>query len=239
MTDNDNLELKKRSRRRLVGAAALALIAAIVLPMVMDDEPGVPVQDIQVTIPDREADSLLARPIGGRTLVPVEPQAALAPFEQAPSESAVVGEDVLDEAVAPTPPLAAVPEVRQPAASAESKPAVPAAKPTPTPTREPAPTPSAGKDDEAARVKAILEGRLGGETVARAPSYVVQVGAFSESATAASLSADLRGRGFKAFTEEAGAVTRVRVGPYGSRDEAEQAAERLSAEGLKAVVTAR
>lgn len=245
MIDNDNLELKKRSRRRLVGAAALALIAAIVLPMVMDDEPGVPVQDIQVTIPDREADSLLARPIGGRTLVPVEPQAAPAPFEQAPGESAVLGEDVIDEAVAPA-PLAAVPEARQPAASAASKPVAPEAKPAaandepaPTPTREPAPPPAAGKDDEAARVKAILEGRLGGETVARTQSYVVQVGAFSETATASSLSADLRGRGFKAFTEEAGAVTRVRVGPYGSRDEAEKAAERLAAQGLKAVVTAR
>ena len=40
------LELKKRARRRLVGAAALALLAAVVLPMVMDHEPRQPAQDV-------------------------------------------------------------------------------------------------------------------------------------------------------------------------------------------------
>lgn len=271
MIDNDNLELKKRSRRRLVGAAALALVAAIVLPMVMDDEPGVPAQDIQVTIPDREADSLLARPIGGRGLASVDGQAAPAPFEQAPDAPGEAGEDLPNSPVAadaPTaPPLAAAQDTPEPAASQPREPAAavtpvtpaprPAADsarparaeprpgpqsdtPAPAPERKPA---STSAQDEAARVKAILEGRLGGETVAQAQTqtqtYVVQVGAFSERATADSLKADLNGRGFKAFTEQAGKVTRVRVGPYGSRGEAEQAADRLAARGLKAVVTLR
>ena len=43
--------LKKRARRRLIGAVALALFAAIVLPMVMDRQPAQPVKDIQVRIP--------------------------------------------------------------------------------------------------------------------------------------------------------------------------------------------
>ncbi len=47
------LELKKRARRRLVGAAALALLAAVILPMVMDHEPRQPAQDVQITIPRR------------------------------------------------------------------------------------------------------------------------------------------------------------------------------------------
>ncbi|HHW63868.1 MAG TPA: SPOR domain-containing protein, partial [Rhodocyclaceae bacterium] len=34
MSDAENLEIKKRARRRLVGAVALALLAAVVLPMV-------------------------------------------------------------------------------------------------------------------------------------------------------------------------------------------------------------
>ena len=33
-----NLQLKKRARRRLVGAIAFAGLAAVVLPMVMDEE---------------------------------------------------------------------------------------------------------------------------------------------------------------------------------------------------------
>lgn len=49
-TDEATL-LKKRARRRLIGAAALALFAAIVLPMVMDHQPPAPLKDIQVRIP--------------------------------------------------------------------------------------------------------------------------------------------------------------------------------------------
>ena len=49
-TDEATL-LKKRARRRLVGAVALALFAAIVLPMVMDHQPPAPLKDIQVRIP--------------------------------------------------------------------------------------------------------------------------------------------------------------------------------------------
>ena len=37
--DDAQTDLKKRARRRLVGAAALALFAVIVLPMIMDPEP--------------------------------------------------------------------------------------------------------------------------------------------------------------------------------------------------------
>jgi len=48
------LQLKKRARRRLVGAVAFAGLAAVVLPMVMDDEPKQQAQDIQIRIPGQE-----------------------------------------------------------------------------------------------------------------------------------------------------------------------------------------
>ncbi|MFZ2628896.1 MAG: SPOR domain-containing protein, partial [Rugosibacter sp.] len=56
------LQLKKRARRRLVGAAALALLAVIVLPMVMDREPRPSVQDIQVRIPSQDNEGLAPLP---------------------------------------------------------------------------------------------------------------------------------------------------------------------------------
>lgn len=49
--EGDATQLKKRARRRLIGAAALAMLAAIVLPMVMDHQPAPPLRDIQVRIP--------------------------------------------------------------------------------------------------------------------------------------------------------------------------------------------
>jgi DedD protein len=85
VADSDNLEFKKRSRRRLVGAAALALLAAIILPMIMDSEPQLPVRDIQVSIPDRDADSRQARPIAGRPVA--DAGIAPPPQEQPPATS--------------------------------------------------------------------------------------------------------------------------------------------------------
>lgn len=86
MTENDisadpELQLKKRARRRLVGAAALALLAVIVLPMVMDHDPRPPVQDIQVKIPSRETGGLAAKILSNdavvRPLPAVQPKAVI------------------------------------------------------------------------------------------------------------------------------------------------------------------
>lgn len=55
------IDLQKRARRRLVGATALALTAAVVLPMVMDRDPKPQLQDIQIRIPSREKVEQTAR----------------------------------------------------------------------------------------------------------------------------------------------------------------------------------
>jgi DedD protein len=70
MSDEDTLssptiDLKKRARRRLVGAAALALFAVIVLPIVMDSEPKPNGQEIQIHIPSQDGDSLATRIVPG------------------------------------------------------------------------------------------------------------------------------------------------------------------------------
>jgi DedD protein len=235
VADNDNLELKKRSRRRLVGAAALALLAALILPMIMDDEPGLPAHDIQVSIPDRAADAALARPIGGRPLVIVEDEAYSAlPDEQlGSSEVEELSAPVVVEAAPVTPtPSRSIPEPVAPPPSA--RPAVPE---TPV-VRAPPQAPAAPDLDEAARVQAILEGRMGA-TPPASGAFMVQVGAFGEREKAESLRQELVARGFSAAIESAGGVNRVRVGPYPSREEAERAEARLSAAGRPGVVIAR
>jgi len=229
VTDGDNLELRKRARRRLVGAAALALLAAIVLPMIMDDEPGLTVQDIQVTIPDRNADTLQSRPIANRQSTPAEsdPDVAPAPQEQPPAAAVRSGEEGSGggQSVAP----GESPQPRDLVESGAGQQAV----------RKPvSQTPATGeKPDEAARVQAILEGRQVSSANARA--YVVQVGAFSDPGKANVFGTDLKGKGFTAYTEQSGSVTRVRVGPFNSREEAEKVAARLEALGFGGVVTSR
>src|SRR5471032_2713442 len=52
--DDPVLPEKKRARRRLVGAIALALMVAIVLPMVLDSEPKPLASDIDIRIPSKD-----------------------------------------------------------------------------------------------------------------------------------------------------------------------------------------
>lgn len=75
-------QLKKRARRRLIGAVALAMLAAIVLPMVMDHQPAPPLRDIQVRIPSpdegvmqRVAPKQAAAPQKAKAEKPVPPPA--------------------------------------------------------------------------------------------------------------------------------------------------------------------
>ena len=221
MSDAEHLEIKKRARRRLVGAIALALLAAIVLPVMMEQEPRPTTADIQITIPDRNAGAEPARPA---TALP-------------------------DGTSFPT--VVPGPEEQMPAAAAEPAPApaelVPPTAATPAPDAEPpskTARPEAGKAEaaraesaaaEAARARALLEGK----EVPRGDSFVLQIGAFSDADKAERLAAELKKQGFAAYTEHAGKVVRVRVGPVAGRSAADKAALQLKALGFSTVITAR
>ena len=221
MSDAEHLEIKKRARRRLVGAIALALLAAIVVPVMMEQEPRPTTADIQITIPDRNAGAEPARPA---TALP-------------------------DGTSFPT--VVPGPEEQMPAAAAEPAPApaelVPPTAATPAPDAEPpskTARPEAGKAEaaraesaaaEAARARAILEGK----EVPRGDSFVLQIGAFSDADKAERLAAELKKQGFAAYTEHAGKVVRVRVGPVAGRSAADKAAVQLKVLGFSTVITAR
>ncbi|MBD5800747.1 cell division protein FtsN [Azoarcus sp. Aa7] len=232
MTDSDNVELKKRARRRLVGAAALALLAAIILPMVMDQEPSAPAQDIQVTIPDREADNTLSRPIASRPARDPDSQLAPPPEEQPPTP---VPPEVPRQEVAanvqPSPRPAPAPATADgPKGTAPAGAAVEPQKSAPSLAAKNATT-------DRARAQAILEGKPAVPSAPAAGSgFIVQIGAFGDGSKAASIAADLKRRGFAAYTEKVGAMTRVRIGPFGGRDDAEKAAQRVRASGMSGSV---
>ena len=69
-------------------------------------------------------------------------------------------------------------------------------------------------------------------------TYIVQVGAFANAATATQEAEKLKGWGFKAYTEQIGGTTRVRVGPYTVRSKADDARAALENHGLHPVITA-
>jgi DedD protein len=106
---------KKRARRRLVGAIALALAVAIGLPMVLDSEPKSTVGDIAINMPSKDKPG---EPLnGGPATVPAplpaaEPQPGIpaAPAESAPAPAAA-------KPAAPVPAAVAKPAAAAPAPS--------------------------------------------------------------------------------------------------------------------------
>jgi len=145
MTDTSDaqLQLKKRARRRLVGAVAFAGLAAIVLPMVMDEEPKVPAQEVQIRIPSLdqpafEPGKLAASPAtkaapAAPAVTPAQPELAAPP--------------------APLPIPAAPPEVAKPAVAEKAAPK-PGEKPVEKGAEKPAVKAEAPADKTTARAPA-------------------------------------------------------------------------------------
>lgn len=238
------LELKKRARRRLVGAAALALLAAVVLPMVMDHEPRPVNQDIQVRIPSPEgsggiASRLLPAKPAATPLPPVVPAAEPVAPERKVEAKAESGKpdakpepkpDPKHEAKAETPSQAvATPAVKVPEKPAADK--APTDKPAADkPVVTPAEKAAEAKSDEARANKALA----GGEGAAT--QWVVQLGAYKESGNVKLLLAKLKEMGVPTYTEKfdspQGPRTRVRAGPFPNKDAAEKARAKAKIVGV-------
>ncbi|MDD5249423.1 MAG: SPOR domain-containing protein [Rhodocyclaceae bacterium] len=220
---DEQLELKKRARRRLVGATALALLAAIVLPVVMDHEPRPANQDIQVRIPSQDA----VNGIAARVL-PAKPAATpLPPVAEAPPPAAPSAE-----------PKAEAKGEAKPEPKAEAKPAADAPKaavavPAPSAAAAKSAAKAADKPSDKKAEEARAVNALGGDAAAQ---WVVQLGAYKEAGNVKLLLAKLKGVGLPAYTEKfdspQGPRTRVRAGPFASKDAAEKARTKVKIIGV-------
>lgn len=77
---SEELQLKKRARRRLVGAIALVLIVVVFLPMLLDNEPKPVSQDVEIHIPSSaEADGAETESTASLRFTPVEPSESKSP----------------------------------------------------------------------------------------------------------------------------------------------------------------
>lgn len=225
-------DLRKRARRRLLGAIALALTAAIVLPIVMDHEPRQPAQDIAVRIPSRDNAPPLASP--ARTEVPDAEDAIPPPPPD--SEPVPAGRPEPVAVVPPKLPVSVKPEpVKPPPVKAEApKPEV--QKPETPKAEAPKAEPSKPAAADASRAAALLDGKTG--------PIALQLGVFSDAANVAKLRARAKELGFASFTEDVKLAdgqtrTRVKVGPFASRAAAEAAQHKLEAAGMRSMLAPR
>lgn len=227
------LQVKKRARRRLVGAVAFVSVVALVLPMVMDHQPRQVVQDVEIRIP-------------GQDEKPFAPKFSTAPVEK----PAAVAVDKPLSAEPPVLPTAKVVEtvreksVDKPAEKFLEKPVEKPAKvekvlekPLEKHTEKAVP-----KESDAKRAAAILAGQ-GDAPPAKSGEYLVLIGAFSNEANVKNLKAKLSEQGIKTFSESLdtpqGKKTRVRAGPFVSREAADKALAKMQKIGVSGVVSAK
>jgi len=242
MDDNDaQLHLKKRARRRLVGAVFFVSVVAVVLPMVMDHEPRQTVQDVEIRIPGQEEKSFAPK----FAAVPVEKPAAKPAEVPAEKAQAVVAPEVKPTArvleIVKADDKPAEKAAEKPALKPEKAPEKPAAKPVEKPAEKTADKPKA---DDAKRAAAILAGQAAeAKPAAKAGEYLVLIGAFSNEANVKTLKAKLTEQGIKTFSEPLdtpqGKKTRVRAGPFPNREAADKALEKMQRIGVSGVVAAK
>lgn len=246
--------MRRRARHRLIGAALLVLLGVVGFPLLFDTQPRPIPVDTRIEIPDRDKVAPLVVP------APVAPVAA-APSASAaePAVAARAPEPVTKAPkLAQEPPRANAPVHKDASAPAfvEAKPQTPATKsepkaePPPVVVHQSAPPPPVS---EAERARALLEGRSGKVAaanpaapvpVAAIPAggdrFIVQVGAFSDEAKVRDARQKLERAGITTYTQvvqtKDGKRTRVRVGPFQGREQAEKASVKIKSLGLAAAI---
>ena len=245
--------LRKRAKHRLMGTVILVLAGVIGFPLLVDKQPRPIAVDIPIEIPDKNKVKPLALPSVAPQTVPAPSTAVSgAVLEVAPPVVPPVvtkSETKTETQPEPKAEAKAVEKTTDTKAAKEAtKTAVQEAAKTTNKTPEKAldkslamaaaEKPSA---DSAAKAQALLDGK---EPPSVAPAaedrLVVQVGAFADATKAREARLKLERAGLKTYTQEVhtkdGQRIRVRVGPFGSRADADKAAEKIKKLDLPAAI---
>jgi len=254
-TDINVDELRRRARRRLIGAVVLALAAAVIVPMLLESDPKPLGEDVSVKIPPEDGGKFVNRLSDKSTkAAAVAPAAksepvkepAWEPAKEAAKEAAPAAASPPEAAPAVTnvpAPKKSISQAEQKVLGAPAKPVaaasppavvpVPAPAPVPVPVAAPASTGSAATLAPAAATKDAGKA-VGGE------SFSVQLAAFADDKGANALANKLKRATYPAYTEplttSKGTLWRVRVGPYPSRDAAVEIRDKLKSEGYSGIV---
>ena len=218
--------VRRRARHRLIGSAVLVLAGVVGFPLLFDTQPRPVAVDIPIEIPGKgSVKPLVIAPAPTSSAKPAadKPAADKSPVDKSAAEKVAADasldskEEILlsKQAVAPVIPA-------QAAIKNEAKPVAKVAEKTPE-KAEPKVLPKPSAPDTAAEVR-----------------LVVQVGAFADADKARDARIKLEKAGLKTYTQVAdtkdGKRTRVRVGPFATKAEAEKAASKIKSLDLPAAI---
>ncbi len=209
--------LRKRARRRLVGAVTLVILAVVFLPMILDNEPKPEQQEIDILIPP---ENLVDESY---------------PW-MAPENDLTSGNDKFSPSKEEM-PLPFSDEI--PAAANTPPDSVNTGGQIPFPNKKP--TRILTVAQPAPEKKTTTDSGSGIKNSEGA--YVIQLGAFSDPAKANLQKQNLIASGVNTYTETikigSNEMTRVRIGPFATRELAEIEHDRLKQLGLSGVVTSK
>ena len=213
--------VRKRAKHRLIGTAVLVLAGVVGFPLLFDTQPRPIAVDIPIEIPGKNT----VKPL----VMPAKPDAAAdLPASTAPV-AAASSLTPQEEIVTPKPAAssAAGPVTTSPAVDKNE--AKPVAK-------------ADVKTDDGARARALLDGQAPSAPASAAAEgrMVVQVGAFADANKAKEVRQRLEKAGLKTYTQVAetkeGKRIRVRVGPFATKAEADNAASKIKTLDLPASI---
>jgi DedD protein len=214
--------LRRRARRRLVGAIALALVAVVVLPLVFDPEPKPMGSNVDVRIPAQNT------PFEG---VPETPEAS--------PDLAPRNDDVPSPVEAPTVESIPAPEAKTSQSSVKSKQTqavVSAEKSKGVEPAKPEDKPKASA--KLSVVQKPVDSTSKSEVVQepKDQTYMLQLGSFSSEANAKQQVAKAMMAGFKASAVKIDGQYKVRVGPIPDKIKAQDFQSQLKTKGLVSVL---
>lgn len=218
---DEQIQLRRRARRRLIGAIALVTLIAVVLPWILESEPRPSEQEIAIQIPSPDSGAFTTRVVPGKAPEPSKSPGETNKQSTGAAVSSGTGSgDVLkaeqDKVLAPPIPKG-VPTKERAAPAKEAK----------------APAPVEAKKKAAERKDVATDGK----------QFVVQIAALADAEKAQAIQKDLQSKGRKSYTEvvktATGEVTRVRIGPFTNREDAEQERSKLKGLGFDGNVVPR
>ena len=226
--------MRKRAKYRLLGAAVLVLLGVIGFPLLFDKQPRPIAVDTPIEIPDKNKVLPLSIPAPA---VSVSSESAVAP--------AVAASAQFIEEKEPVAPVEYAQAAREKIVKEEPKVAKSLPEATETKASDTPAVKAPAKAADAYKAQALLDGKsldspLETKPAASEARFVVQIGAFADAARAREVRLKLEHAGLKTYTHAAktkdGDRTRVRVGPFGTKAEADRAAEKIKKLDLPAAV---
>jgi DedD protein len=230
--------MRRRAMHRLIGAVVLVVAGVIGFPMLFDNQPRPIAVDIPIEIPDKTK----SRPIVLPAAPPATSPVAEAPPAVAAAPAVAAKELPVEAKPIEKPAEKFVEKTVVPPVKKSSEPVKPVVPPLAAAVPKPVPQPNATSD--AAKAQALLEGKPTASSEAAPPPtegrFVVQVGAFADAAKAKEARTKLERAGLKTYTQvvetKDGPRTRVRVGPFGDKAQAEASASKIKTLDLPASI---